>query len=255
MNKFNIHLPSSNLKSYIKHYIISEADNQQDHKVLPNTSIVIGFQYKGKLSLLSDGKENQLSSIGVTGLHDQFRIFKNSESIGSVLVYFNELGASHFLRAPLHELFTQSISLDNFVTQSWFDDIEEQLSEAKSDAQRIQIVEKFLLSQFQFSATDLLVKSAVDRIYGAKGIIRMIDLAEELNISQSPLEKRFRKTIGTTPKKFASMVRLKTLINQYTGAKSMADLCYEFGYYDQAHFIKDFKQFTGETPEKFLLKK
>jgi AraC-like DNA-binding protein len=58
--------------------------------------------------------------------------------------------------------------------------------------------------------------------------------------------------VGTSPKKFASIVRLKHVIHQYNPDHSLTELAYEAGFYDQAHFIKEFKLFTGATPEKFF---
>jgi AraC-like DNA-binding protein len=89
-------------------------------------------------------------------------------------------------------------------------------------------------------------------IYKSKGNIRITELAKQLHISQSPLEKRFRQAVGASPKKFASVVRLKNAIKEYSPQNSLTDLGYEAGFYDQAHFIKEFKSFTGETPEIFF---
>ena len=83
----------------------------------------------------------------------------------------------------------------------------------------------------------------------------MIDLAKQLHISQSPLEKRFRKIVGTSPKKFSSIVRFKHTIQYYNPQSSLTELGYEAGFYDQAHFIKEFKKFTGENPESFFSSK
>jgi len=133
--------------------------------------------------------------------------------------------------------------------------ISEQLAEAETDLKRIQITELFLISQLKDVTGDLLVSAAVSFIRQSKGVIRIKDLAEKLNISQSPLEKRFRRIVGASPKKFASIVRLQSLIQNFPADMSMTQIGYEIGYYDQAHFIKDFKTFTGETPEKFFIKK
>jgi AraC-like DNA-binding protein len=76
-------------------------------------------------------------------------------------------------------------------------------------------------------------------------------VTERLFISQSPFEKRFRKLVGTTPKKVASIVRFNTVLDNLSNSKSLIDICYENNFFDQAHFIKDFKQFTGDTPENF----
>jgi AraC-like DNA-binding protein len=255
MSKFDKYIPGDILKPYIKYFAISENENEQTYKVLPDTSLVMGFQYKGRLSQLTDGNENKLSTAGITGLQDRFRIFKNIKNTGTILIYFNEARASFFFTNPLHELFSQSLSLDNLIPKSVLDNLEECLFEAQYDKQRINLIEQFLICRLQFSETDLLVTSAIQLIHQSKGTIRMMQLAEKLNISQSPLEKRFRKIVGASPKKFASIVRLQSVINKYPENKNMTALGYESGYYDQAHFIKDFRLFTGETPEKFFLKK
>jgi AraC-like DNA-binding protein len=193
--------------------------------------------------------------MGITGLETNYRIFKNSANIGTVLVFFKETAAAAFFTTPVNELFAQSLALDHFFSHSLLEQMGEQLSEAETDMQRIQIVELFLISQLKYVTDDLLVMAAISLIGQAKGVIRIKDLAAKLNTSQSPLEKRFRKTVGASPKKFASIIRLRSIINDFPTGSSMTEIGYKIGYYDQAHFIKDFKTFTGETPEKFFAKK
>jgi methylphosphotriester-DNA--protein-cysteine methyltransferase len=102
---------------------------------------------------------------------------------------------------------------------------------------------------------DEMVFAALELIHKSKGNIRIRGLMQQLHISQSPLEKRFRKAAGASPKKFASIVRLRHAIQNYNGSGSFTELGYESGFYDQAHFIKEFKTFTGETPEIFFSSK
>lgn len=252
MSRFTIYIPSDPLKPFIKSFAISENAHEHTYKVIPDTSIVLGFQYKGKLSHLNDAEERALAASGVSGLSDQFKVFKNSADIGTVLVFFNETGALHFFKQPLHELFKESISLDNFMLQSELLILEEQLCEAQTDLERIAVVEQFLLTRVKPMETDKLVLAALALIHKSKGAIRIKELAEQLHTSQSPLEKRFRQTVGTSPKKFASIVRLKHAIQMHSASTSLTALSYELGFYDQAHFIKEFKTFTGETPENYF---
>ncbi|WP_369803585.1 helix-turn-helix domain-containing protein [Mucilaginibacter sp. MD40] len=72
-----------------------------------------------------------------------------------------------------------------------------------------------------------------------------------LNISQSPLEKRFRALVGASSKKFAGIVRARHVLNALNkNDQDTAD--YLSAFYDQAHFIKDFKKFSSMTPEHYL---
>lgn len=249
--RFDKYIPTDPLKHYIKYFAVSENEVEREYKVFPSTGLVIGFQYRGQLSNLKDDTEDKLTAAGITGISDSYNTFRNSAGIGTILVYFTETGFAHFASHPAHELFNMSISLENVFDRNSVSEMEEKLSNTRTDKQRIQIVESFLLSQLKDIQTDKLIIEAVKIIYQTKGTIRIKELNEKLFISQSPFEKRFRKLVGTTPKKFASIVRFNTVVDSLGNTRSLTDICYDNNFFDQAHFIKDFKQYTGDTPENF----
>lgn len=108
-----------------------------------------------------------------------------------------------------------------------------------------------MLSQLKDIQKDKLIVEAVRLIYEHKGAIRIKESNEKLLISQSPFEKRFRKVLPPPQKKIASIVRFNAIVNDLGSARSLTDICYENNFFDQAHFIKNFRQFTGDTPENF----
>lgn len=249
--KFDKYFPTEVLRSYIKYFVVSENELESEYNVFPSSGLVIGFQYKGQLSTYTNTKETQLASAGITGITDSYKIFKNSAGIGTILVYFTETGFAHFASLPANELFNLNISLDNIFDKDETGKIEEKLMIATTDKERVKIVEQFLLSQLKDIETDRLIVEAVKLIYETKGTIRIKELNDKLCISQSPFEKRFRKVVGTTAKKFASIVRFNTVLDNLNETKSLIEICYENNFFDQAHFIRDFKKYTGSTPENF----
>lgn len=249
--KFEKHFPVDKLRPYIKYFVVSENELETEYKVFPSSGLVIGFQYKGQLASIKNDIANNLTTAGITGLSDSYKIFKNSANIGTVLVYFTEIGFTHFASHPANELFNLSLSLDAIFDKNSVSEVEEKLTISTNDFQRIKLVEQFLLSQLKDLQTDKLITEAVKLIYESGGTIRIKELNEKLIISQSPFEKRFRKVVGTSPKKFASIIRFNSVLDSMGKTKSFTEICYENNFFDQAHFIKDFKQFTGETPEKF----
>ncbi len=249
--KFDKHFPTERLKPYIKYFVVSEYELANEYKIFPTSGLVIGFQYKGQLSTIRNNTESKLTSAGITGITDGYKIFKNSANIGTILVYFTEIGFTHFASHPANELFNLSLSLDDIFDKDKVTEVEEKLTIATTDKLRIKIVEQFLVSQLKDIQTDKLIVEAVKLIYQSNGTIRIKELNEKLFISQSPFEKRFRKVVGTTAKKFASIVRFNTVLDNLNDSKSLTEICYENNFFDQAHFIKDFKQFTGDTPENF----
>ncbi len=249
--KFDKYFPTGKLKDYIKYYVVSEMDQESEYKVLPSSGLVMGFQYRGQIASIKDNTLNKMTSAGITGIADGYRVFKNSSNIGTILVYFSDIGFTHFSSRPANELFDLIISLDDIFEKHKVNEVEEKLAAVFTDKQRIKIVEQFLLSELKDIKADKLIVEAVKLIYQSKGAIRIKELNEKLFISQSPFEKRFRKVVGTTPKKFASIIRFNTVLDSLSETKSLIDICYENNFFDQAHFIKDFKQFTGDTPEQF----
>jgi AraC-like DNA-binding protein len=249
--RFDKIIPTERLKSYIKYFVITENSEEKTYKVFPSTGLVIGFQYKGQLSIIKENTSTSLATAGITGISDTFKIFKNSPNIGTILVFFTEIGITHFANCLANELFNQSISLENIFDKAKISEIEEKIAASSSDSDRIKIVEQFLLSEHKERESDKLIIEGVKLIYQSNGAIRIKELIGKLFISQSPFEKRFRKVVGTSPKKFASIVRFNSVLNNLDTNKPLIEICYENNFFDQAHFIHDFKKYTGENPENF----
>src|SRR5271156_1383523 len=134
---FTTFFPCDELKPFVKSFAISESEGPDAYKVLPDTGIVMGFQYSGKLSYTKDNKTIPLSAAGITGLNDTYRVFNNTAHTNTLLVRFSETGAAAFFRQPMHELFSLSLSLDDLVLRSQMDVVTEQINESKTDAERI----------------------------------------------------------------------------------------------------------------------
>ena len=69
------------------------------------------------------------------------------------------------------------------------------------------------------------------------------------------LERNFKKQIGVSPKQLGKVIRLQTALKMLLDPKTerLTEIAYESEYFDQAHFIKDFKEFTGINPKDFLI--
>ena len=78
-------------------------------------------------------------------------------------------------------------------------------------------------------------------------------LAQELGRSRRHLAATFREQIGMPPKALARLLRFERAVDRLRGGAALADLALDCGYYDQAHFNRDFRQFTGVTPTEYLV--
>ncbi|QMW00769.1 helix-turn-helix domain-containing protein [Spirosoma foliorum] len=245
-------LPSSQLRPFVKTFMLIESEQGMVNKLLPGTSIVMAFRYKGNVRYAEGVNAGLMPTAVITGLRNSMRLVDYTRETATLLVIFNEGGAAALFKESLHELFGTSATLDELIPHRIVSEVEERLAEAKTNSQRVAIVEQFLLSRLQETSTDLLVQRAIQRIQLANGTVRINELLADLPISQDPFEKRFRRVVGTSPKQFSKIVRLRSVINQYSSTQSLTEMAHQAGYFDQAHFIKDFRSFTGKVPHLFF---
>ena len=250
--RFETHSPTVLLKPFVKAYTIVESQDEIINRILPSTSFALAFRLGGQISYFKDNNKTLLPTAVFSGLKKSVRLIDYAPRSTAIIVLFNETGVSTFFKQPLHELFEQSVSLDNFFPLSEISLIEERLAESGSNASKIAVIEQFLLSKIICHNPDKLVLEAITRIYSLKGNIRMKELANSLYISQDAFEKRFRKITGATPKQFSHIIKMNTVIRQNNLSLSFLDIAFENGFYDQSHFNKDFRIFTGQTPTDFF---
>ncbi|SHH35028.1 Helix-turn-helix domain-containing protein [Chryseolinea serpens] len=250
--KVEKYIPTPALRSYIKAFMIVASDGGMENRILPSTSMVMAFRLAGDIAITEQDNTAPLPTSIITGLRKTPRLVRYEKGAATLLVIFEEGGASAWFRESLHEWFGSSVGLEDIVRRDRLRALEEQLMEATNNRQRIALVEQFLLSTKRQAPHDPLVLHAVQTIQQAKGDIRIATLMDTLPISRDPFEKRFRKIVGTSPKHFSSLVRLRALIDNYSTHKSLTYAGHAAGYFDQAHFIKDFKTFTGLTPHDFF---
>lgn len=246
------HIPTEQLRQFIRTYLIIESQDALVNRVLPDTSLVMAFRYKGQVDYLTNDTRKSLPSSVVSGLRKSGRLINYAKDTGNILVIFKEAGAHAFIKEPLYELFEESVALDNFTGYQNLSMIEEQLASATNNTQRIALIERFLISKLYNRKSDPLILTALESIRLAKGIIKIKDLADMLCISLDAFEKRFRRVVGVSPKQFSYIIRMKSVIHNGLKKQALPEAAFEAGYFDQPHFNKDFKLFTGQTPTDFL---
>lgn len=245
-------LPTAQLSHLVKRFMIIESDLGMVNKILPATSVVMAFRYRGGVSYTGEATETTLPTSAITGLRNTTRLVNYASETANLLVVFQEGGAAALLREPIHELFGLNVSLDSLFPQQIIRDVEEQLAEANTNQQRVSIIENFLIRRMNGVATDPLVSNAIRTIQQTNGSIRIKELLADLPISRDPFEKRFRRRVGTSPKQFSEIVRFRHIISQYAPGISLTETAHAAGYFDQAHFINDFKSFAGQPPQPFF---
>ncbi len=252
--KFETYKPSGILKDYIRNYLIVKTTQAISTSIMPEPSPVLSFRNKGIHSYWTGDSKHSLPSCAITGVRNKVKPISLSVNTETILVKFKPCEAALFFKAPQNLFSNQSISLYDLFPRQVVSNVEDLLAKESTNLQKVSIVEKFLLSSFSNKRSYSLIKFAVQKIIQLNGSIRIQELASTLNMSMDAFEKQFREIAGISPKQFSSVVRLTTLINQKKSnpSYSLSEIAYEHGYFDQSHFIKAFKKFTGRTPLNYF---
>jgi AraC-like DNA-binding protein len=172
---------------------------------------------------------------------------------GIFAVRFHPNGFLPFATMPINEMKNTAISLDKLFGKDG-QEIEQEILTAISTPERIKFIELFLLNRLTDTETiNRIVKPTVETILTANGQLSVNELSKLTKINRRQLERKFSTAIGLSPKQLSKTIRLQAtlmmLLNK--NVTSLTALAYENEYYDQAHFIKDFKELTGVTPKEF----
>jgi AraC-like DNA-binding protein len=173
---------------------------------------------------------------------------------GIVAARFLPDGLIPFLTMPVLYLENKAVGLAEIFGEKG-KKLEQEVMSASDNQQRIKLIEAFLLSRLndQHSA-DTIIKSCIDAIFHSQGQLSVLQLAGTVNVNRRSVERKFIAAIGMSPKQLSRVVRLQAAMKmlEHKDFTSLTSLAYENGYYDQAHFIKDFKEFTGTSPKSFF---
>ncbi|MBV7532065.1 helix-turn-helix transcriptional regulator [Chitinophaga sp. sic0106] len=244
--------PCPQLQPYVAGYMLIRSGEGRVNTVLPAPGITISFRITGNIQHTNREQVQTLGNYGISGIRKEAQHMNYHPDTAWFLITFKPGCAAAFIKSPLHEVNSQVVSLDNFFPEEMLRDLSDQLQAAPDMRAMVALTDQWLL-RLQPSTVDPLVQAALETIQQHRGQLRMAELASSLYTSKDPLEKRFRAIVGASPKQYATIVKLNHIIQQ--APKSLTSLAYEAGYFDQSHFIKDFRRFTGTTPHDFFSRK
>jgi AraC-like DNA-binding protein len=244
--------PSARLAPFVDRFTVVESAYETTRVLLPERGLVLGVRYAGAATQLDGDRAVRLAGSALTGLRMSARTMRTHAGSGILLAQFRIAGAARFFAVPLHKLFGVTLPLDALVRRGEVERLSERIAAQPDHARRVAVLEQFLLARLSEDAPDPLALAAAAAIEDAHGSLRIAALAEELGISQDPLEKRFRRAIGASPKQLASILRVRRAIDLGKTGASWSRVAHAVGYFDQSHLIREFRALLGEPPTRFF---
>jgi AraC-like DNA-binding protein len=257
---FSKRVPSPPLSQFVNLLWLYEGYTQPHAKerILPTGEMQIVINLAEDRSCIYDRDDtDHCENFGgalLSGAHSRYQVIGTAQQASVIGVHFRSGGAFPFLRRPAGELRDTSVSLDALWGRAAIE-LREQLLEAATHQARFEILEHALLAELArgFDQHDA-VGFALHRFMAAPHLTTMASVSEQIGLSPKRFIQVFRDETGFTPKVFCRIRRFHRALDRMEGRKSVdwAEVALDCGYFDQAHFIHDFRAFSGINPSSYL---
>jgi AraC-like DNA-binding protein len=242
------------LQPYIKLICTMECNDDADTnyiRVLPDACVELFLNYTTTPVAIID---NQLykNSIATFRMSRPVDVHMRKGQ-GVVAICFHAGMAYEFIRIPMNALSDSTVALADIwgcVTE----EMEDKMASSPHNEARIGLIQKYLIKMLGNGNEDRQLTYCLRQMQLSAGEISAGKLAADAGLSLRHLARKFQEHIGLSPKEYLRVSRfIRSLdhLKRYP-AQSLTEIAYESGYYDQAHFIRDYKDYTGYTPGQII---
>lgn len=172
----------------------------------------------------------------------------------SVGVHFKPWGLAPFLPVAAAELRDRPATIEQVWGREAVAELRDQLAAVLEPVELLTVLEEALLRQLRETPGLDLVRLVSTAIAATGGTVPIGDLVETSGVSSTHLARTFKEIVGVTPKRLARAHRFSTTVLAIDPAEPIdwADVAARAGYFDQAHFGHEFREFTGFTPTRYV---
>ncbi len=254
--------PHEALRAHVSRYVQLALDvprgETMRHQLSALTGSVAAVIWSGEVNMEGAGVNGPIMQRCMIGPLTRWHDNVLSGSLRSFCVHFTPLGANALLGVCGSGLHDGAVALDDLLRQGlaaearvWADEV----MHARSFAERFEATDRFLLLRLRCAVRPVdLVASAVTRLLRSdRRLDRVSMLASELSCSERTLRRHFHRELGVSVKTFARITRFQRTHSflQGTPRAHWSEAVVRFGYVDQAHLIREYREFAGTTPPRF----
>ena len=259
-------LPIISLSEDIERYTIYQNHSENFHdlflRALPNGRVTLFMHLNDNKVIFHQKEKNIKLSNFITGIfepdktpyikpHPKYNLFKG------IAVTFTYRGVHNLLRMPLIKTTNTCLEFES-VFGNCGDYLIERINQANSNSEIIKILNSFFLKLSEDKSCNLPkdLHNISDFINYKQGRLSLDDISHSVNLSYKSMYRLFNNHIGIGPKTFLKILRFNQACRllRYKPRHNWNEMIYHCGYYDQSHFIKEFKFFMKESPHQFLHK-
>ncbi|WP_179018472.1 helix-turn-helix domain-containing protein [Winogradskyella forsetii] len=256
---YNQHLLKAPLKDFIESifYFKGFTPDHSIERVVPTGHVFILFELDGIERHTYDREtlkpNGTYKNVWVSGTHKDYLSISAPQNSEMLVVQFKTSGAYPFIHQPIHQLNNKVVEAQELFGQAIID-LRTQIAVTKDTAEKFNILENWLTKRFTSTKVPNPSLIHVLNELRTKPIADHNTIISSYSKTQKHLINEFKTYFGLTPKVLHRIFRFNELLKQIQNKEHLAwsQITYEFGYSDQSHFIKEFKEFSGFNPQEFI---
>ena len=254
--EYTLHAPLAQFVESVFHF----QDFVPDHsieRVVPTGHTFVIIELDGYLRHTFDNTTllptADFSAAWISGPHINHLSISAHAHSEMFVIQFKPLGARPFLHRPVHELRDRVIPVADLPDLGILE-LRKQLLSAPATTDKFALAEHWLTARYQAELSPPKSVLAVADELQREPAAKLNKVMTAFNGSQKHLIDRFKTFSGLTPKQYQRILRFNEVFAQMQQDQflSWSDIAYACGYSDQSHFIREFRKFSGFSPESFL---
>jgi len=250
--KFIRIIPHEKLQHLIECYWIIESDDAKPHleKIIPDGFTELIFHYGDAYRSKISGTWRTQGPNLLAGQISNYFYLENTGVSGIIAVKFKPAALTQLFGLDMSQ-YTDQIA-DVGTTEKQLLELRDKIVPLGNEHQSKEILDNYFLEISQH-ITKSPVTIAIDLIFSTNGMASVKELTKAAGIGERQLERLFKRYVGLSPKYYARIIRFNYIFQLIQSKKTpWAEIVYQSGYYDQSHFIRNFKAFTGEDPTSYF---
>lgn len=252
--------PSVCLRSYIEDYKIFHNIGYDTlilcDKFIPSVGSAMVFHFRDLSSLIIENQIITLPEVLFVGQQKKYASIAPGRKHDMLIVKFKPTGLFRLFRVPAHEITDAGWVDARLICGSQITQLYELIANEISIDKRIGYLETFLKHRLMMNEPGLYnngIDFAANAIITSKGCLKINSLYEKLSVDERTLRRYFQDQVGVSAKAFSRTVRINNIIKDTDGNYAdIFNIIVKYNYFDQTHFINDFKDIVGETPSHFI---
>lgn len=245
--------PHSSIAHLIECYWMMQSENSTPkiEKIIPDGFTELIFNYKEVYKAQNDGIWYTQSPNLLAGQISSFFYLENTGITGSCAIKLKPAALTQLYGLNMELYLDKIVDLDTFPVTA-LAELKNWVLPFQGAAHFKNTLDEYFI-QLAKTAGPNPIEQALELIFDSNGLSPVSKLITASGVSERQLERLFKKYIGLSPKYYSRIIRFNYIFELIKSKKSTwTEIVYQSGYYDQSHFIRNFKAFTGEDPSSYF---